>query len=118
MAQFFIRRPVLAWVISIFIVIAVLLALPQIPVAQYPQVAWPQITVSTIYTGSSPAEINQAVAQPIEDELNGVEGLAYYESVSDSSGSMQITATFEPGSVSARKAENRIEVTMVSANCR
>ncbi len=94
MAQFFIRRPVLAWVISIFIVIAGLLALAQIPIAQYPQVAWPQITVSTIYTGSSPAEINQAVAQPIEDELNGVEGLAYYESVSDSSGSMQITATF------------------------
>ncbi|MDQ7777929.1 efflux RND transporter permease subunit [Paracoccus aminovorans] len=102
MAQFFIRRPVLAWVLSIFIVIAGLLALPQIPVAQYPQVAWPQITVSTSYTGSSPAEINQAVAQPIEDELNGVEGLAYYESVSDSSGSMQITATFEPGTDVAR----------------
>ena len=102
MAQFFIRRPVLAWVISIFIVIAGLLALPQIPVAQYPQVAWPQITISTSYTGAGPAEINQAVAQPIEDELNGVEGLAYYESVSDSSGSMQITATFEPGTDIAR----------------
>ncbi|SFY08278.1 multidrug efflux pump [Paracoccus pantotrophus] len=102
MARFFIHRPVLAWVISIFIVIAGVLALPMMPVAQYPQVAWPQITISTAYTGAAPGEINQAVAQPIEDELNGVEGLAYYESVSDSSGAMSITATFEPGTDIAR----------------
>ncbi|WP_134681811.1 efflux RND transporter permease subunit [Paracoccus ravus] len=102
MAQFFITRPVLAWVISIFIVIAGLISLPSIPVAQYPQVAWPQITIGTSYTGASPGEINQSVAQPIEDELNGVEGLAYFESVSDSSGAMSITATFEPGTDIAR----------------
>ncbi|ABL71026.1 MULTISPECIES: efflux RND transporter permease subunit [Paracoccus] len=102
MARFFIHRPVLAWVISIFIVIAGVLALPMMPIAQYPQVAWPQITISTAYTGAAPGEINQAVAQPIEDELNGVEGLAYYESVSDSSGAMSITATFEPGTDIAR----------------
>ena len=70
MAQFFITRPVLAWVISIFIVIAGLISLPSIPVAQYPQVAWPQITISTSYTGAAPGEINQSVSQPIEDELN------------------------------------------------
>jgi len=102
MAQFFITRPVLAWVISIFIVIAGLISLPSLPVAQYPQVAWPQITISTSYTGAAPGEINQSVAQPIEDELNGVEGLTYYESVSDSSGAMSITATFEPGTDIAR----------------
>jgi multidrug efflux pump len=102
MSQFFILRPVLAWVISIFIVIAGLLSMSSIPVAQYPQVAWPQITVSTSYTGASPTEINQAVAQPIEDELNGVDDLAYYESVSDSSGTMEITVTFEPGTDVAR----------------
>ncbi|RQP05574.1 MAG: multidrug efflux RND transporter permease subunit [Paracoccus sp. BP8] len=102
MARFFIHRPVLAWVISIFIVIAGVIALPMMPIAQYPQVAWPQITISTAYTGAAPGEINRAVAQPIEDELNGVEGLAYYESVSDSSGAMSITATFEPGTDIAR----------------
>src|SRR5690606_6865169 len=102
MARFFIHRPVLAWVIAIFFVIAGILSLPLIPVAQYPQVAWPQITISTAYTGAAPGEINRAVAQPIEDELNGVEGLAYYESVSDSSGAMSITATFEPGTDVAR----------------
>ena len=102
MAQFFIHRPVLAWVISIFIVIAGLIALPIIPVAQYPQVAPPQISIYVNYTGASPNEIYQSVSQPIEEELNGVEGLDYFESTSASSGFVQITATFAPGTDIAR----------------
>ena len=66
MAHFFIHRPVLAWVIAIFIVIAGLVALPSIPVAQYPSVAPPQISVSTFYVGASPEEIHRSVAQPID----------------------------------------------------
>lgn len=97
MAQFFIVRPVLAWVISIFIVIAGLIALPQMPISQYPQVAPPQLTIRTIYTGASPTEMYQSVAQPIEEELNGIEGIQYFESTSDVSGAVSITATFEPG---------------------
>lgn len=102
MAQFFIHRPVLAWVISIFIVIAGLIALPIIPVAQYPQVAPPQISIYANYTGASPNEIYQSVSQPIEEELNGVEGLDYFRSTSASSGFVQITATFAPGTDIAR----------------
>jgi len=102
MAQFFILRPVLAWVISIFIIIAGLLALPNIPVAQYPQVAPPQISIYANYTGASPNEIYQSVSRPIEEELNGVPGLDYFESTSASSGSVQITATFAPGTDIAR----------------
>ena len=102
MSQFFIHRPVLAWVISIFIVIAGLIALPIIPVAQYPQVAPPQISIYANYTGASPNEIYQSVSQPIEEELNGVEGLEYFESTSASSGFVQITATFAPGTDIAR----------------
>ena len=102
MAQFFIHRPVLAWVISIFIVIAGLIALPIIPVAQYPQVAPPQISIYANYTGASPNEIYQSVSQPIEEELNGVEGLDYFESTSASSGFVQITATLAPGNAIAR----------------
>ena len=102
MAQFFIHRPVLAWVISIFIVIAGLLALPNLPVAQYPKVAPPQISIYANYTGASPNEIYQSVSQPIEEELNGVLGLSYFESSSASSGFMQITATFVPGTDIAR----------------
>ncbi len=97
MSQLFIHRPVLAWVISIFIVIAGLIALPMIPVAQYPQVAPPQISISTQYTGAAPSEIYESVAQPIEEQLNSVQNLIYYESTADSSGALGITATFSPG---------------------
>ncbi|QUS36404.1 efflux RND transporter permease subunit [Falsirhodobacter algicola] len=97
MSQFFINRPILAWVISIFIVIAGLLSLQVLPVAQYPAVAPPQISITAVYTGSSPEEMYAAVAQPIEEELNSVDGIQYFESTSDSSGAISITATFEPG---------------------
>ena len=115
MAQFFILRPVLAWVISIFIVIAGLIALPQMPIAQYPQVAPPQIQISTFYTGASPNEMYQSVAQPIEEELNGIQGIQYFESTSDVSGAISITATFEPGTdvgtaqVDIQNAVSRVE---------
>ena len=94
MAQFFIGRPILAWVIAIFISIAGILSLPSLPVSQYPQVAPPQLTVRAFYTGASPEEMYEGVAQPIEEELNGIEGLRYFESTSDSSGVITITATF------------------------
>ena len=115
MAHFFIHRPVLAWVIAIFIVIAGLVALPSIPVAQYPSVAPPQISVSTFYVGASPEEIHRSVAQPIEEELNGVEGIMYFESTADASGAVSITATFEPGTdtggaqVDVQNAVRRVE---------
>ncbi|MCZ0963359.1 efflux RND transporter permease subunit [Paracoccus benzoatiresistens] len=115
MAQFFIVRPVLAWVISIFIVIAGLIALPLMPIAQYPQVAPPQIQISAFYTGASPNEMYQSVAQPIEEELNGIQGIQYFESTSDVSGAISITATFAPGTdvgtaqVDIQNAVSRVE---------
>ena len=115
MSQFFIRRPILAWVIAIFIVIGGLLALPRMPIAQYPQVAPPQIQISTLYTGATPTEMYQSVAQPIEEGLNGIEGLQYFESTSDISGAISITATFAPGTnvgtaqVDVQNAVRRVE---------
>jgi len=115
MAQFFIDRPVLAWVISIFIVLAGVLGIQSLPVAQYPAVAPPQISISATYTGSSPEEMYEAVAQPIEEELNSVNGIQYFESTSDSSGSISITATFAPGTdisqaqVDVQNAISRVE---------
>ena len=97
MAQFFINRPILAWVIAIFITIAGIIAIPFMPVAQYPKVAPPQLTIYTNYAGASPQDIYQGVTRPIEDELNGVENLSYFESTSDTSGMVSITVTFASG---------------------
>lgn len=115
MAQFFIRRPVLAWVIALFIMIAGVIAIPFLPVAQYPNVAPPQISISTSYPGASPQEIYQGVTRQIEEELNGVAGLQYFESTSDNSGSIGINATFSTGTdiakatVDVQNAIRRVE---------
>ncbi|MGK9053628.1 multidrug efflux RND transporter permease subunit [Neorhizobium petrolearium] len=115
MAQFFISRPILAWVFAIFISLAGIIALPFLPVAQYPKVAPPQLTISTNYPGASPQEIYQGVTRQIEEELNGVDGLIYFESTSDASGYITITATFVAGtdidqaSVDVQNAIRRVE---------
>lgn len=115
MAQFFITRPIFAWVVAIFIIIAGLLAIPSLPVAQYPNVAPPQISLYATYPGASPEDIYQSVTSPIEQELNSVDGMIYFESTSDSSGTVQITATFEPGtdpaqaSIDVQNAVRRVE---------
>ena len=97
MASFFIDRPIFAWVVAIFIMLAGALAIPFLPVSQYPNVAPPQITVSTSYPGATPEDMYESVTRPIENELNGVPGLLYFESTSDASGQISITVTFEPG---------------------
>ncbi|GHC77603.1 multidrug efflux RND transporter permease subunit [Limoniibacter endophyticus] len=102
MAQFFIGRPIFAWVVAIFIMLGGILAIPMLPVAQYPNVAPPQISVSTSFPGASPEDMYQSVTRPIEEELNGVNGLIYFESTSNSSGSVSINATFAPGTNSAQ----------------
>ena len=115
MAQMFIRRPILAWVFALFISIAGVIAIPFLPIAQYPKVAPPQLTISTSYPGASPQEIYQGVTRQIEEELNGVEGLMYFESTSDNSGSVSINATFRAGtnidqaSVDVQNAIRRVE---------
>ncbi|SDU18391.1 efflux RND transporter permease subunit [Stappia sp. ES.058] len=97
MPSFFIDRPVFAWVIAIFITLAGVIAIPFMPVSQYPTVAPPQISIQTNYPGVSPEDAYLSVTRPIEEELNGVEGLIYFESTSESSGRISITATFSPG---------------------
>ena len=101
MPQFFIDRPIFAWVVAIFIMLAGVIAIPFLPIAQYPNVAPPQISVYATYAGAAPEDIYQSVTKPIEEELNGVNGLLYFESTSDSSGLVIITATFAPGTDSA-----------------
>ena len=98
MARFFIDNPVLAWVIAIFITLAGALSLPSLPVAQSPDVAPPQVTISTRFAGASPEDLYQQVTRPIEEELNGIPNLLYFESTSEATGAVTITVTFASGS--------------------
>jgi len=97
MPLFFIDRPIFAWVVALGITLAGLLALPNMPVAQYPEVAPPTINIRATYPGASAEDVATSVASVIENELNGAKGLLYYESVSDSNGQAEISVTFRPG---------------------
>ena len=97
MPQFFIQRPIFAWVIALFIVLFGLIAIPQLPIARYPSVAPPSVTISASYPGATPQAMNDGVIGLIERELSSVKHLLYFESSADSSGEASITATFKPG---------------------
>ena len=97
MPQFFIERPIFAWVIAIFIVLAGVIAIPQLPVSRFPTIAPPSVSIYATYTGATPQTINDIIVSPIERELSSVKNLLYFESTADTSGSANITATFKPG---------------------
>src|SRR5690554_6599053 len=94
MAYFFINRPVFAWVIAIFIILGGLLALSQLPIAQYPSVAPPAINITATYPGASAKTLDETVVSVIENELNGAEGMIYMQSVSQVNGVAEIMVTF------------------------
>jgi len=97
-SRFFIDRPIFAAVLSIFIVIAGLAAMKALPVAQYPEIAPPVVTVRAIYPGASAVVLEQTVAAPLENQITGVENMLYMSSTSTSSGVVEIQVTFDIGS--------------------
>lgn len=97
MSKFFIHRPIFAIVVSLIIVIAGSIAATQLPIAQYPQISPPTVSVSTSYTGASASVVNQTVAQIVEDQVNGTQGMDYMSSSSDDTGSYRLSVTFETG---------------------
>lgn len=82
MSQFFIERPVFAWVIALFIILGGVLAIPKLPVAQYPAVAPPTVSISVSYPGATPETMNTSVISLLEREISGVDDLLYFESTS------------------------------------
>ncbi|AKF82747.1 RND transporter [Myxococcus fulvus] len=109
--DFFIRRPVFAIVCSILLTLVGLIAIPTLPISQYPDLAPPQVTVTSTYVGASAEVVESAVTIPIEQELNGVEGMRYITSTSGNDGTSQITVTFEPTrdiEVAAVDVQNRV----------
>lgn len=97
MVKFFIHRPIFAMVISLLIVIAGGVALFGLPIAQYPQISPPTITVETFYTGASAKVVEENVAVPIEQEVNGAENMIYMSSTSTNDGRYYLTCTFQVG---------------------
>ena len=91
----FIKRPILASVCSLVIVLAGALAIPTMPIAQYPDVAPPTVSVLSVYTGANAETVETAVTTPLEQAINGVEGMLYMSSASTNSGVSQITVTFD-----------------------
>ena len=97
MAQFFIDRPIFAWVIALFIMVMGGVAITQLPIAQYPPVAPPTIIVSAGYPGASAQILEDSVLSVIEREMNGSPGMIYMESVAQANGTGSISISFEPG---------------------
>lgn len=97
MPQFFIDRPVFAWVIAIMIVVAGLVSIPQLPVSRFPAIAPPSVSIYASYAGATPQTINDSVTSVIERELSSAKDVLYFDSSADSSGSASITVNFKPG---------------------
>ena len=97
MAQFFIDRPIFAWVIALFVMVLGAVSITQLPVSQYPPVAPPAIVISATYPGASAQTLEDSVLSIVEREMNGSPGLIYMESVAQANGSGTLTLTFEPG---------------------
>ena len=97
MSEFFIRRPIVAMVISIVMVIAGLVAVGRLPIEQYPQLAPPNIKVTTRFPGANAEVVEQAVSTPIEQQINGVDNMLYMKSLNTSDGQLQMDVTFRTG---------------------
>ncbi|HEC7609133.1 TPA: efflux RND transporter permease subunit [Salmonella enterica subsp. enterica serovar Reading] len=115
MASFFIDRPIFAWVIAIIIMLAGSLAILKLPVAQYPTIAPPAISISATYPGADAKTVQDTVTQVIEQNMNGLDNLLYMSSTSDASGTVQITMTFNSGTdadIAQVQVQNKLQLAM------
>ncbi|WP_312278167.1 multidrug efflux RND transporter permease subunit AcrB [Kosakonia cowanii] len=115
MAKFFIDRPIFAWVIAIIIMLAGALSILKLPVAQYPTIAPPAVQITASYPGADAKTVQDTVTQVIEQNMNGIDNLLYMSSTSDSSGTVQITITFDSGTdadIAQVQVQNKLQLAM------
>ncbi|EMG8200641.1 efflux RND transporter permease subunit [Salmonella enterica] len=113
MANFFIRRPIFAWVLAIILMMAGALAIMQLPVAQYPTIAPPAVSISATYPGADAQTVQDTVTQVIEQNMNGIDNLMYMSSTGDSAGSVTITLTFQSGTdpdIAQVQVQNKLQL--------
>ncbi|MFP8689744.1 efflux RND transporter permease subunit [Citrobacter portucalensis] len=113
MANFFIRRPIFAWVLAIILMMAGALAIMQLPVAQYPTIAPPAVAISATYPGADAQTVQDTVTQVIEQNMNGIDNLMYMSSTSDSAGSVTIALTFQSGTdpdIAQVQVQNKLQL--------
>ncbi|EKZ1885677.1 efflux RND transporter permease subunit [Salmonella enterica] len=113
MANFFIRRPIFAWALAIILMMAGALAIMQLPVAQYPTIAPPAVSISATYPGADAQTVQDTVTQVIEQNMNGIDNLMYMSSTSDSAGSVTITLTFQSGTdpdIAQVQVQNKLQL--------
>ena len=112
MSRFFIDHPIFAWVIALVVMLAGALAARSLPIAQYPDIAPPAVSIVATYPGASAQTLQTSVTQVIEQQLNGLDGLLYFSSNSSSSGQLTITATFKPGTnpdIAQVQVQNKVQ---------
>src|ERR1700693_89880 len=121
MGTFFISRPIFAWVLAIFIMLAGALSITHLPVSQYPNIAPPTVVITATYPGATAQTLDDSVTRLIEQELNGADGLQYIESQSQANGQVQITVTFsndtnpDLAAVDVQNRLKRVEARLPSA---
>lgn len=115
MAKFFIDRPIFAWVIAIIVMLAGALSILKLPIEQYPNVAPPAVQIRAAYPGADAKTLQDSVTQVIEQNMNGIDGLMYFSSNSDSSGNLELTLSFESGTdpdIAQVQVQNKLQLAM------
>jgi hydrophobe/amphiphile efflux-1 (HAE1) family protein len=113
MSNFFIDRPIFAWVLAIMMMLAGALAIKNLPIAQYPPIAPPAVAITVTYPGASAETVQSTVVQVIEQQLSGIDNLLYFSSESDKDGSMTITLNFEQGTnpdIAQVQVQNKLQL--------
>src|SRR5665213_13947 len=112
MSRFFIDRPIFAWVIALIIMLAGIMAIRTLPIAQYPDIALPGVTISATYPGASADTVQKSVTQIIEQQLKGIDGLLYFSASSASNGQVSINASFKAGTnpdIAQVQVQNKVQ---------